>query len=61
VPRIGRNPLAIVLAAVAVVLLVVAVVFFATSHPLRGIVLIVLTVLAGVGAWIANRTTKPSV
>jgi hypothetical protein len=50
--------LPLVLVAVAVVLLVVAVVFFATSHPLRGIVLIVLTVLAGVGAWFTSRTTR---
>jgi hypothetical protein len=52
--------LPLVLVAVAVVLLVVAVVFFATSHPLRGIVLIVLTVLAGVGAWFTSRTTRPN-
>jgi protein-S-isoprenylcysteine O-methyltransferase Ste14 len=51
------NPLTLVLAAVAVVLLVVAIVFFATSHPLRGILLIVLTVLAGIGAWFTSRTT----
>jgi hypothetical protein len=45
----------------AVVLLVIAIVFFATSHPLRGILFIVLTALAGIGAWLTSRTARPRV
>lgn len=57
--RIRLKPLTLILVAVAVVLLVVAIVFFATSHPLRGIALIVLAVLAGLGAWFTSRTAGP--
>ena len=58
--RIRLKPLTLILVAVAVVLLVVAIVFFVTSHPLRGIALIVLAVLAGLGAWFTSRTGEPS-
>ncbi|HMG26101.1 MAG TPA: hypothetical protein VKH36_04725 [Acidimicrobiia bacterium] len=49
------------LIAVAVVLLVVAIAFFATSHPRRGIVLIVLTLIAAAGAWLTSRSSRPTV
>jgi hypothetical protein len=44
---------------VAAVLLVIAVVFFATSHPLRGGVLVILAVAVAIGAWISSRTARP--
>jgi hypothetical protein len=44
-----------------VALLVLAIVFFATSHPLRGIALIVLTLIAAAGAWFTNRSSRPTV
>ena len=40
---------------------VIAIVFFATSHPLRGILFIVLTALAGIGAWLTSRTARTRV
>ena len=49
------------LIALAVVFLVVAIVFFGTSHPLRGIVLIVLTIIAAAGAWLTSRRSRPTV
>jgi len=42
------------------VLLVVAIVFFGTSHPRRGIVLIILTIVAAVGAWLTSRSSRPA-
>jgi hypothetical protein len=54
------KPLTIALIAAAVALVVVAVVFFATSHPLRGAVVIGLAVLALIGAWFANRGSHPN-
>jgi len=41
-----------------VVFLVVAIVFFGTSHPRRGIVLIVLTLAAAAGAWFTSRSSR---
>jgi hypothetical protein len=49
-----------VLIVAAVVLLVVAIVFFATSHPLRGIALIVLTLVVAAGAWFTSRSSRPT-
>jgi hypothetical protein len=53
------RPLTLILFAVAAVLLVIAVVFFATSHPLRGGVLVILAVAVAIGAWISSRTARP--
>lgn len=57
VPRI--RPLPLILFAVAAVLLVIGVVFFASSHPLRGGVLVVLAVAGAIGAWFSSRTARP--
>jgi len=47
-----------VLIAVAVALVVVAIVFFASSHPRRGAVVIGLAVLTLIGAWFSTRGSR---
>jgi hypothetical protein len=49
------RPLTVILLAVAVALVVIGVVFFASSHPLRGGVLVVLAVVSAVGALLSAR------
>lgn len=57
-PAINRIlPALFLLAAVAFV--VVCIVFFATSHPKRGVVLVVLAVASLVAAWLVPRLTRP--
>jgi hypothetical protein len=51
----GIRPLTVILLATAVALVVIGVVFFASSHPLRGGVLVVLAVASAVGAFLAAR------
>ncbi len=56
------RPLTLILFAVAAVLLVIGVVFFASSHPLRGGLLVVLAVVSAIGAWFSrysSRTARP--
>jgi hypothetical protein len=50
-----------VLLAGVVVLVVVAIVFFAGSHPRRGAVVIGLAVLALIGAGFSTRASRPEV
>jgi hypothetical protein len=50
----GIRPLTLTLLAVAVALVVIAVVFFASSHPLRGGVFVILAVGCVVGAWLSR-------
>jgi hypothetical protein len=47
--------LTLILLAIAVALVVIGVVFFASSHPLRGGVLVVLAVASAVGALLSAR------
>ena len=49
-------PALFLLAAAAFV--VICIVFFSTSHPKRGAVLVVLAVASLVGAWLAARFTR---
>jgi hypothetical protein len=51
----GIRPLTVILLAVTVALVVIGVVFFASSHPLRGGVLVVLAVVGAVGALLSAR------
>ena len=50
----GIRPLTVILLAAAVALVVLAIVFFASSHPLRGGVLVILAVGCVVGAWLSR-------
>jgi hypothetical protein len=54
----GIRPLTLILLAIAVALVVIGVVFFASSHPLRGGVLVVLAVGSAVGAWLSTRAPR---
>ena len=45
----------LILLAAAVALVVIGVVFFVSSHPLRGVVLVVLAVASAVGALLSAR------
>jgi hypothetical protein len=49
------RPLTPILFVIAVALVVIGVVFFASSHPLRGGVLVVLAVASAVGALLSAR------
>jgi hypothetical protein len=51
----GIRPLTLILLAIAVALVVIGVVLFASSHPLRGVVLVVLAVASAVGALLSAR------
>jgi hypothetical protein len=51
----GIRAVTLILLAAAVALVVIGVVFFASSHPLRGGVLVVLAVASGVGALLSAR------
>jgi hypothetical protein len=48
------RPLTLILLAAAVALVVIGVVFFASSHPLRGGVLVILALGSVVGAWLSR-------
>jgi lipopolysaccharide export LptBFGC system permease protein LptF len=52
------NALTAILLAAAVVFLVVAIVWFASIHPRRGILFVALTIAALVGAWFSLRRTR---
>ena len=54
----GIRPLTLILLAIAVALVVIGVVFFASSHPLRGGVLVILAVGSAVGAWLSTRAPR---
>jgi hypothetical protein len=51
----GIRPITLILLAIAVALVVIGVVFFASSHPLRSGVLIILAVASSVGALLSAR------
>jgi hypothetical protein len=51
----GIRAVTLVLLAATVALVVIGVVFLASSHPLRGGVLVVLAVATGVGALLSAR------
>ena len=51
--------LTLILIAAAVVLVVIGVVFFASSHPLRGGLFVALAVASAIGAWFSTRTARP--
>ena len=52
------KPLTILFVAAAVVLVVVAVVYFAMSHPKHGALFVFLGVLALVGAWFSTGESR---
>jgi hypothetical protein len=54
----GIRPLTLILLAAAVALVVIAVVFFASSHPLRGGVFVILAVGCVVGAWLSRYPVR---
>jgi hypothetical protein len=54
------RPLTLILLAAAVVLVVMGVVFFASSHPLRGGVFVILAVGCVVGAWLSRYSGSSS-
>jgi hypothetical protein len=54
----GIRPLTLILLVVAVALVVIGIVFFASSHPLRGGVLVVLALGCVVGAWLSTRAAR---
>jgi hypothetical protein len=54
----GIRPLTLILLAAAVALVVIGVVFFASSHPLRGGMFVILAVGCVVGAWISTRAAR---
>jgi hypothetical protein len=51
----GIRAVALILLAASAALVVIGVVFFASSHPLRGGVLVVLAVASAVGALLSAR------
>ena len=51
--------LLLVLLVVAVVLFAVAIYWFASIHPRRGVLFVVLGILCLVGAWFSNRAARP--
>jgi hypothetical protein len=54
----GIRPVTLILLVAAVALVVIGVVFFASSHPLRGGVLVVLALGSAVGAWLSTRAAR---
>jgi 1,4-dihydroxy-2-naphthoate octaprenyltransferase len=50
--------LIVVLLVAAVVLLAIAIYWFASIHPRRGALFVVLGALCLVGAWLSNRTAR---
>jgi hypothetical protein len=54
----GIRPITLILLVAAVALVVIGVVFFASSHPLRGGVLVVLALGSAVGAWLSIRAAR---
>jgi hypothetical protein len=58
--RLRINALSAVLLAAAVVFLVIAIVWFVSIHPRRGILFMALTIAALLGAWFSIRRTRVS-
>jgi hypothetical protein len=52
------HPLTLLLVFAAAVLVVVCIVFFATSHPRRGLVVAVIAAGCLVGAWVSTRMVR---
>ena len=51
--------LLVILLVVAVALFAVAIYWFVSIHPRRGVLFVVLGILCLIGAWFSNRAARP--